>query len=128
MEQSNKPSIFIVDDDQVTKGVLISILRSESYPVVGEASNGVDAVKHYSELKPDIVLLDLMMPKMDGLHALEEIRKIRPSALVLLMSAHFTAEKIKDGIQKGAAGFVAKPFNAANVLDKISTCWKSRHN
>jgi two-component system chemotaxis response regulator CheY len=127
MENSNKPSIFVVDDDQVTKGILITILRGEGYPLVGEASNGIEAVKHYSELKPDIVLLDMTMPKMDGLHALEEIRKINPSAIILMLSAHFTLEKINEGIKKGAAGFVAKPFNAANALAKISECWHAKH-
>jgi two-component system chemotaxis response regulator CheY len=126
MEGSKKTSVFVVDDDKVTKEILISMLRNEGYLVVGEASNGVQAVKHYAELQPDIVLLDMTMPKMDGLHALEEIRKINPSAFVLLISAHFTAEKITEAIQKGAAGFVAKPFKTADVLEKISKSWKAR--
>jgi len=128
MEESRRISVLVVDDDRITKELLMSILRNDGYLVVGEASNGAEAVKQYRELKPDIVLLDISMPQMDGLQALEEIRKSNPSALVLFISAHFTTEKINEAIQKGAAGFVAKPFKPANVLDKLSTCWHGRNN
>jgi len=126
MGLSNSISVLVADDDKVTRELLMSILKNEGYHLLGEAWNGTEAVKRYVELRPDIVLLDTMMPKMDGLNPLVEIRKVNPAAVVLLVSASFTAEMIKDALQKGAAGFVVKPFRPADVLSKISTGWKAR--
>jgi two-component system chemotaxis response regulator CheY len=126
MRVSKKASVLVVDDDRMLMELLKGILRREDYEVVGEASNGVDAVMRCVELKPDIVLLDINMPKMDGLQALEEIRMANPEAMVLMVSADSTMDKVKEALQKGAAGFVVKPFKPANVLEKISACWKEK--
>lgn len=98
------------------------ILRSEDYPVIGEASNGQDAIALCARQKPGLVLLDINMPKMDGLQALEEIRKISPATIVLMVSAEATMDKVHEAINKGASGFVVKPLNIASVLDNIAKC------
>ena len=124
MTASRKPSVLLVDDDRITKELLRSFLLSDGYIIVGEASNGADAVMKCLELKPDIVLLDINMPKMDGIKALEEILKAKPSIKVLMISGDVTIEKVKEALAKGAAGFLVKPLKPASVLDKISFCWK----
>ena len=106
--------------------MLTLILRSEDYPVIGEASNGQDAITQCAKLKPGLVLLDINMPKMDGLQALLEIRRKSPSTTVLMVSAEATMDRVKEAISKGAAGFVVKPLNPASVLDKIANCLKRK--
>jgi two-component system chemotaxis response regulator CheY len=121
-----KPSIVVVDDDRMTMELLKFILRSEEYRVIGQATNGADAVVLCVERKPDIVLLDINMPKMDGIQALEEIRKASPEVMVLMVSADSTMEKVKEALEKGAVGFVVKPLKPASVLDKIRDCLKAK--
>lgn len=126
MVEARKPSVLVVDDDSMMREMLKLILCSENYRVVGEASNGLDAVMKCVDLRPDMVLLDINMPKMDGLQALEEIRKANPAAMVLMVSAEATMDKVSEAIQKGAAGFVVKPLNPASVLDRVGKCFKRR--
>ena len=128
MEGTKKPSVMVVDDDRMMQEMLKFILRSESYPIVGQASNGEDAVMQCGELKPDIVLLDINMPKMDGIQALVEIRKASPSTMVLMVSGDATIDKVKEALEKGAAGFIVKPLKPASVLDKIRACVKERNS
>ena len=120
MDKLKKLSAIVVDDDSMMLEMLKYILRSEHYPVIGEASNGQDAIALCARKKPGLVLLDINMPKMDGLQALEEIRKISPATIVLMVSAAATMDKVREAIEKGADGFVVKPFNPASVLDKIA--------
>jgi len=115
-------SVLVVDDDNLMREMLKAILRSEEYQVVGEASNGEDALALCARLKPRLVLLDINMPKMDGLQVLEAIRQAQPETKIIMVSAEATMDKVTEAIKKGAAGFVVKPFNAARVLDKVSEC------
>ncbi|MDQ3268351.1 MAG: response regulator [Pseudomonadota bacterium] len=126
MEKSEKPTAIVVDDDNMMREMLMIILRSEDYPVVGEASNGPDAIALFGRRKPGLVLLDINMPKMGGMQVLEEIRKISPATIVLMVSAEATMDKVREAIQKGADGFVVKPLNPASVLDKIAMCIKRK--
>jgi two-component system chemotaxis response regulator CheY len=128
IEGSVKPKVMVVDDDRMTMEMLKYILRSEDYLVVGQASNGADAVIQCVELKPDILLLDINMPKMDGIQALEEIRKANPEVMVLMVSADSTMDKVNEALQKGAAGFVVKPIKPASLLDKIKACMKEKNS
>lgn len=122
MGSPKNTSVLVVDDDSLMREMLKAILRSEKYQVVGEASNGEDAIALCAKLKPKLVLLDIQMPKMDGLQALEAIRQAQPAVKVIMVSAEATMDKVTEAIKKGAAGFVVKPFNAARVLDKVSEC------
>jgi len=115
-------SVLVVDDDNLMREMLKAILRSEEYQVVGEASNGEDALALCARLKPRLVLLDINMPKMDGLQVLEAIRQAQPETKIIMVSAEATMDKVTEAIKKGAAGFVVKPFKAARVLDKVSEC------
>ena len=119
-------SVLVVDDDNLMREMLKAILRSEEYQVVGEASNGEDALALCARLKPRLVLLDINMPKMDGLQALEEIRKVSPATIVLMVSAEATMDRVNEAIKKGASGFVVKPLNQASVLDRVTMCLKAK--
>lgn len=126
MGKNGKPSVVLVDDDSMMREMLKLILLSEDYQVIGEAANGKNAVALCARLKPGLVLLDINMPVMDGLQALEEIRKESPATMVMMVSADATMDRVSEAIKKGAAGFVVKPLNAASVLDRIGNCFKSR--
>ncbi len=124
METMEKPTVVVVDDDSVMREMLKLILRNEAYSVIGEAVNGNDAISLCEKLTPGMVLLDINMPKMDGLQALEGILKVSPGSIVIMVSADATMDKVSEAMQKGAAGFVIKPFNAVSVLDRIAQCLK----
>lgn len=127
MVNPKRPSVLVVDDDEIMRELLKEIVEDgDEYQVVGDASNGQDAIAKCVAFKPDLVLLDINMPKMDGLQALDEIRKASPAALVLMVSSDSTMDSVRDAIQKGAAGFVVKPFSPASVLAKIDMCFKGR--
>jgi two-component system chemotaxis response regulator CheY len=119
-------SVLIVDDDSLMREMLKAILRSEEYQVVGEAANGEDAIALCARLSPRLVLLDIHMPKMDGLQVLAAIRQAQPGVKVIMVSADATMDKVAEAVQKGAVGFVIKPFNAARVLDKVGECIKGK--
>jgi len=126
VEKPKKPSVLVVDDDSMMREMLKLIVRSDDYPVIGDASNGQDAVALCAMHKPGLVLLDINMPKMDGLQALEEIRRVSPTTTVIMISADATMDKVREAIGKGASGFVVKPLNQASVLDRITICLKAR--
>ena len=123
-----KATIVIADDDKILRDILKVVLRSELYQVIGEAENGQDAITKCETLKPDLLLLDINMPKMDGFQALEAILKLAPAPIVLMMSGDATMDNVSSAIKKGAAGFVVKPFNSANVLDRVEAALKIGHN
>lgn len=121
-----KPAVLVVDDDHMMREMLKLILHADDYQVIGEAANGKNAIALCANHKPGLVLLDINMPEMDGLQALEEIRKVSPATVVIMVSAEATMDRVKAAIGKGAAGFVVKPLNAASVLGKIENCFNQR--
>lgn len=126
MAQTKRPSVLLADDDNLLREVLKSILRSGDYRILGEASNGQDAVEKYVLLKPDLVLLDILMPIMNGLQTLEAIHKLNPEAIVMMMSTVPTKDKVAEALSLGAAGFIVKPLVAASVLDRIEKCFRGK--
>ncbi|MBQ2802749.1 MAG: response regulator, partial [Lachnospiraceae bacterium] len=86
------------------------------YVIVGEAIDGKDGVEKFKELKPDIVTLDITMPVMDGLEALEEIRKLDNSVKVVMITAAGQKEKMVEALKHGASEFVTKPFAEEEVI------------
>jgi two-component system, chemotaxis family, chemotaxis protein CheY len=118
------PRIVIVDDESLMRSVLKTLLQSAGHVVVGEASNGVAALELCVKQQPDLVLLDINMPGVDGLRVLRAIRKEFPAIKVIMVSAHGSIDKVSSAISAGAVGFVVKPFNAANVLKQIERFFK----
>ena len=122
-----KGTVVVVDDDSMMREMLKLILRGDNYSVIGEASNGSGAIAQCKKLKPDLVLLDINMPEVDGMKALEGIREACPETVVVMVSAEATMDRVKEAIKKGAAGFVVKPLKTANVLRNIAACFKGKH-
>lgn len=111
--------ILIADDNAVMRAVLRALLREAGYDVVGEAGDGAAAVELARRLAPDIVCLDIVMPKTDGLQALQEIRAARPDAVVLMISGSADRETVEAAVAGGASGYILKPFNAARVIETV---------
>ena len=114
-----RTSIMIVDDNDMMRSILRGMLRGETYDVVGEARNGVQAVEMADRLEPDIVCLDVMMPEKNGIEALIEIKAARPNTVVVMITSNADADTVQQSIGNGASGFIIKPFNAARVLDTL---------
>jgi len=103
--------IIIVDDNEITRDLMKAILQAMGHEVTGEADNGNDAVEIFKEQRPDLVLLDLIMPGKTGLQVLEEIRAINPAARVVMVTAVQQEGISKTLLEKGAVAVLNKPFS-----------------
>lgn len=115
-------TVLVVDDAKFMRYVIRRMLTRHGYEIIGEAENGEDAVEKYQALRPDLVTLDITMPKMDGLTALKKIREIDDNACVIMLTSMGQEVYVRDAIEAGARGFVVKPFNekvVLSALDKI---------
>lgn len=111
--------ILIVDDAAFMRMMIKEILAKNGYTVVGEASDGSQAIEKYRELRPDLVTMDITMPEMDGIQALKEIRQMDAAAKVIMCSAMGQQAMVIDAIQAGARDFIVKPFQADRVIEAI---------
>ncbi len=123
---AHHPKVLIVDDNDLMRTLLRSILRSESFEIIGEAKNGAIALDFISRIKPDIVFMDVIMPHMDGLEALQNIKERYPDIVVIMITGNPSKENVEESIRGGANGFIIKPFNSARVLDTASRAWQAR--
>ena len=112
-------NILICDDAAFMRMMIKDILSKNGYNVVGEAENGVKAVEKYDETKPDLVLMDITMPEMDGINALKKIKEKDPNAAVIMCSAMGQQAMVIESIQSGARDFIVKPFQADRVLEAV---------
>lgn len=112
-------NILICDDAAFMRMMIKDILTKNGYTVVGEAENGAKAVEKYAELKPDLVLMDITMPEMDGIQALKKIKEADPSATIIMCSAMGQQAMVIESIQSGAKDFIVKPFQADRVLEAV---------
>ncbi len=112
-------NILICDDAAFMRMMIKDILSKNGYTVVGEAENGAKAVEKYNELKPDLVLMDITMPEMDGIQALKKIKEGDSGAAVIMCSAMGQQAMVIESIQSGARDFIVKPFQADRVLEAV---------
>lgn len=112
-------NILIVDDAAFMRMMIKDILTKNGYNVVGEAENGAKALEKYNELKPDLVLMDITMPEVDGIKALKNIKAADPAATVIMCSAMGQQAMVIEAIQSGAKDFIVKPFQADRVLEAV---------
>ena len=115
--------VLIVDDHPLTREALASLLTQHAFDVVGQASGGAEAIALARELQPDIILLDLTMPEMDGLTALPRVREAAPNAEVVILTASGTEENLLSAIRAGAAGYLLKsepPERIAEFLRSVA--------
>ena len=112
-------NILICDDAASMRMMIKDILTKNGYNVAGEAENGARAVEQYNTLKPDLVLMDITMPEMDGIQALKKIRENDSSAKVIMCSAMGQQAMVIESIQSGARDFIVKPFQADRVIEAV---------
>ena len=112
------PKVLIVDDAQFMRLRCARLLTENGYETV-EAQNGVQAIEMYKKEQPDVVLMDITMPEMDGLTALRELKKLDPNARIAMLTALGQQGIVLEAIKSGARDFVVKPFEAERVLAAV---------
>jgi len=111
--------IMVVDDAAFMRMMVKDILVKNGYEVCGEAENGIKAAALYGELKPDLVIMDITMPEMNGIDALKAIRAEDPKANVIMCSAMGQQAMVVEAIQAGAKDFIVKPFQADRIAEAV---------
>ena len=112
-------NILICDDAAFMRMMIKDILTKNGYNVAAEAENGLKAVEKYKEVTPDLVLMDITMPEMDGIQALKEIKKLDGNSKIIMCSAMGQQAMVIESIQAGAKDFIVKPFQAERVLEAV---------
>jgi two-component system chemotaxis response regulator CheY len=108
-----------VDDTTFMRRMLKDILAKEDYDIVAEAKNGHEAIEKYLEMRPDLVIMDITMPEMDGIAEVREIIAQDPKARIVMCSALKQEEMIFESLEAGALDFVTKPFMPQKVLETV---------
>ena len=112
-------NILIVDDAAFMRMMIKDILSKNGFNVVGEAENGLRAIEKYKELNPDLVIMDITMPEMDGIQSVKQIKTLNSSAKVIMCSAMGQQAMVIESIQAGARDFIVKPFQADRVIEAV---------
>lgn len=112
-------NILIVDDAAFMRMMIKDILAKNGYQIVGEAENGARAIEKFKELNPDLVIMDITMPEVDGIQAVKEIKKIDGDSKIIMCSAMGQQAMVIEAIQAGARDFIVKPFQAERVVEAI---------
>ncbi len=111
--------ILIVDDAAFMRMMIKDILTKNGYEVVGEAENGAVAITKYKDLTPDLVIMDITMPEVDGIQAVKEIKKVNGDSKIIMCSAMGQQAMVIESIQAGARDFIVKPFQAERVVEAV---------
>ena len=112
--------VLLADDHAVVRDGLRSLLESEGdIAVVGDAANGRLAVQQAQQLAPDVVVMDIAMPELNGIDAARQIREVSPATQVIILSMHSTAEHIRHALQAGAQGYLLKESAGTEVVDAV---------
>ena len=112
-------TLLVTDDAAIIREIIKDTAIGAGWHIVGEATNGREAVERYAELRPDACTLDLVMPEYDGLYALREIIKLDPDARVAVVSALDQKKVLMDAFRAGATDFVVKPFERQSLLETL---------
>ena len=112
-------NILICDDAAFMRMMIKDILTKNGYEVVGEAANGAEGVEKYGLLKPDLVMMDITMPEMNGIDALKKIKESDSNANVIMCSAMGQQAMVIESIQAGAKDFIVKPFQVERVIEAV---------
>ena len=112
--------ILIVDDSFMMRTMIKNIMSNAGYEVVGEASNGIEAINKYKDIHPDLVTMDITMPELNGLEALKGIKEIDKNAKVVMCTAMGQQLMVLDAVKNGAMDFVVKPFSAKDIVKSVN--------
>ena len=116
--------VLVADDSASIRILLKDVLTMEDYDIVGEAVDGADALEKYEQLQPDVLLLDLAMPKMSGLEVLQQLQPKYPQMKVIVITANGSEQVYKECKKYGAIGYIDKPFDFKDVLAQIEEVTK----
>ena len=111
--------LLIVDDSLMMRKIVERSLAEKNFTVVGSAADGIEGLRIFAETLPDLVTLDVSMPKMDGLTVLVEMLKIKSDAKILMITSQSDNATFSDAMGKGAAGILGKPFSAEQINEKV---------
>jgi two-component system, chemotaxis family, chemotaxis protein CheY len=114
-------TVVVADDSAFMVSTIKAILESVPHQIVGTAKCGEDAIQLCRDLKPELVMMDILMPGMGGLSALETIKKENPGIKVIMVTAFGQETKIQEANQKGASGYIRKPFKKEEIINAVST-------
>ena len=117
------PTVLIVDDVALMRKMLRDMLADADFEVIGEATNGAEAVVRYVVLKPDLVLMDIMMPGVSGVDAVKEIVAADSQARVVIYSVLGRQDVVVEVMRAGACDFVVKPVNANKIREALQRAW-----
>lgn len=111
--------VLIVDDAAFMRMMIKDILVKNGFEIAGEASNGIEALERYKEVKPDVVTMDITMPEKDGIAAVKDIMAHDSSAVIIMCSAMGQHAMVMEAIQAGAKDFIVKPFQQERVIQAL---------
>lgn len=111
--------ILVVDDAYFVRTSLVRILQEDNHEIVGEAEDGVEALDKYKILKPDLVTMDITMPRMDGIECTKKILEYDPEAKIIICSSMGQQEFVFQAIRSGAKDFIVKPFEKERVKEAV---------
>lgn len=116
-----KISLMIVDDSMLIRRQISRCSNADKFDIVAEAADGEHAVQQFSELRPQVVTMDLTMPKVDGITCIDRIILMEPTVQILVISALSSPETGVLALQRGATGFINKPFTEEQLIDALET-------
>jgi len=127
-ENTKRFSILVVDDHPVMRDGLRAVIRQESdLDVVGEAGNGKEAIEAFLRLRPDLMLIDLQMPEVDGLHAIEVIRETSPDAIIIVLTTYPGDARVRRAFALGATSYLLKTASGQEIIRAIRNALDGRH-
>ena len=120
-------SILVTEDHGIVRQGIVSILQlQDDFSVVAEAKDGLEAVKFHAVYQPDITLMDLRMPNLEGVDAIAHIREATPQAKIIILTTYDTDEDIYRGLQAGARGYILKDADFEDLVDAVRTVYQGR--
>jgi two-component system chemotaxis response regulator CheY len=114
MNDRNK--VLIVDDSQVMREMISDILKGQGFEIIGEAKDGAEALIQYKKLKPDIVTMDVVMPKEHGIDAVKKIIAVDKNARIVIISGLYQKTLVMEALEAGASDYVIKPFEPNELI------------
>ncbi|MBC2713927.1 MAG: response regulator [Desulfobacteraceae bacterium] len=123
MKPKRKMRVMVVDDEDHVRKLITTVIKKMNCDIVGEASNGKEAVTLFSNLKPNMLLLDINMPLKSGKEALADIKKGFPNAFIIMLTSLTDKETVEDCIELGASGFIRKDLPLDEMRDVIKKTW-----
>jgi two-component system chemotaxis response regulator CheY len=117
------PTVLIVDDAAFMRKMLRDMLADTDFEIIGEATSGAEAIAKYAALKPDLVLMDIMMPDVSGVAAVKEIVAADSQARIVICSVLRQQDMVMEALRAGARDFVVKPFSANKIREALQRTW-----